>query len=107
MRKLILFSVLFSASVAWTASIPSQITYQGTLKEKGAPGNGSKTMFFRITNQNGTQVYWSSGNQSVTVSSGIFSTQLSPTGVDWQNVAPYIEVSIGGQVLLPREPIGA
>jgi hypothetical protein len=107
MRKLIIFTMLFTATAAWTAGIPAQITYQGTLKQTGAPANGTKTMFFRITSQDGTQVYWSSGNKSVTVSNGLFATQLAPSGVDWQNVTPYIEVSIEGQVLLPREPVAA
>jgi hypothetical protein len=90
---------------AW--AMPSQITYQGTLKEKGIPSNGTKTMFFRITNADGTQVYWSSGNLSVSVANGLFSTALNPTGVNWEAVIPYIEVSIEGQVLVPREPISA
>src|SRR5438552_3142884 len=102
---LIVLNLIASGPAVW--AIPSQITYQGTLRQKGVPTTGTKTMFFRITDQDGTQVYWSSGNKSVQITNGLFSTQLSPSGVDWQNVTPYIEVSIEGQILLPREPVTA
>src|SRR5262249_8194189 len=59
------------------------------------------------TNQAGTQVYWSSNSLPVQVSNGHFAVQLNPTGVNWETVAPYIEVTIEGQQLLPREPINA
>jgi hypothetical protein len=93
------------AAPAW--AIPSSITYQGSLKEKGLPATGTKNMLFRITNSDGSQVYWSSGNLTVTVNNGLFSARISPTGVDWENVIPYIEVSVEGQLLQPREPVGA
>jgi len=89
------------------AAIPTSITYQGTLKEKGLPATGTKSVLFRITSQDGTQVYWSSPQTTVSVVNGLFSAQISPTGVDWQNVTPYLEVSVEGQLLLPREPVNA
>ncbi len=101
----ITLSLLACNPAAW--AIPSSITYQGALKQSGLPASGNKNMLFRITNQDGTQVYWSSGNMSVPVSNGLFSAHVSPTGVDWQNVTPYIEASVEGQLLLPREPVNA
>ena len=97
--------VLTLAPALW--AIPSAINYQGTLKEKGVPSSGTKQMIFRITDKNGTQVYWSSGQIPVTVTNGLFSTQITPTGVPWETVTPYIEVSVEGQLLLPREPVNA
>jgi hypothetical protein len=88
-------------------SIPSSITYQGSLKQSGLPASGNMNMLFRITSQDGTQVYWSSGNMQVSVTNGLFSAHISPAGVDWQNVTPYMEVSVEGQLLLPREPVNA
>src|SRR5882724_907962 len=93
------------ATPAW--AIPSSITYQGSLKQQGLPATGNKNMLFRITNSDGSQVYWSSGNLTVTVNNGLFSARITPTGVDWENVIPYIEVSVEGQLLQPREPVGA
>src|SRR4051794_17126972 len=86
-------------------AIPNSITYQGSLKEKGLPANGNREMIFRLTNADGTQVYWSSPMTPVTVTNGLFAAHISPTSVDWQNVTPYIEVSVQGQLLLPREPV--
>jgi hypothetical protein len=101
---LCLLSLLITVT-AYAGSVPGQITYQGTLKEAGVPVHASKTMQFRLTNANGTAVYWSSGNTAVNVAQGLFSVLLTPSGVDWQNVVPYMEVSVEGQVLLPREPV--
>src|SRR5688572_14959273 len=98
--------MIWIASTAW-AGVPNRITYQGTLKEAGVPVNASRSMQFRLTNSNGTVVYWSSGNVPVNVTQGLFSTVLSPAGVDWPNIFPYIEVSVEGQLLLPREPVTA
>lgn len=97
--------LLFVCSWGWGLS--GKITYQGTLREKGVPASGSKAMIFRITDLNGTQVYWSSGQLSVVVSNGLFSVPLEPTGVSWEGITPYMEVSVEGQLLLPREPVTA
>lgn len=89
------------------AAIPSQINYQGALKDNGAPANGSRTMSFRVTNQDGTTVYWSSPNLTVPVRNGLFSVQIQPSGVDWETVTPYLEVSVEGQQLSPREALSS
>ena len=108
MKKLMTTLIaLFTAGFLWAGGVPGQITYQGTIKQQGVPVNGSLTMTFRISNADGTQGYWSSGDQIVTVNQGLFATVLAPTGINWENVTPYIEVSVGGQVLLPRSPITA
>lgn len=96
---------VFGFGPVW--AIPSAITYQGALKDKGAPATGSRQMSFRLTNQAGTQVYWSSGNMAVPVNNGLFSAQLNPAGVNWEAVMPYLEVSVEGQQLLPREAVNA
>ena len=95
MKKIICFSALCWMSLTPTLwAIPSAINYQGTLKEKTLPANGTKKMLFRITDQNGTQVYWSSGQLLIPVMNGLFSAQLTPTGVSWETITPYIEVSV-------------
>jgi hypothetical protein len=104
MRKWMLISMCLTAIPAW-AGVPQQITYQGTLKQSGAAANGTYTMTFRLTDSAGLTQYWSSGPVPVAVSQGLFSAILSPTGVDWANITPYIEVNVGGQVLLPRDPV--
>lgn len=104
--KKVFFILLFGfPGLLQAGSVPQQITYQGSLKQQGVPVNGTQTMLFNITNQDGSVQYWSSGDQTVQVMQGIFSVVLTPAGVDWQNVAPYIEISINGQLLLPRDPL--
>ncbi len=98
---------LFCVARVWGGAVPSQITYQGTLKQSGAAANGTYSMVFRLTDSTGLNQYWSSGPQNVSVNQGLFSMVLSPTGVDWQNVAPHIEVNVSGQTLLPREPVNS
>ncbi|OGR89666.1 MAG: hypothetical protein A2992_02355 [Elusimicrobia bacterium RIFCSPLOWO2_01_FULL_59_12] len=105
MNKWIYIGMLWSTVTASHAAVPNQITYQGTLKEGGVPVTGVRTMQFRLTNVDGTAVYWSGGLTPVTVNQGLFSTILAPAGVNWQAISPYIEVSVQGQVLLPREPV--
>lgn len=99
--------ILMGALTVSFADVPSTITYQGSLKESGAPVTGTKTMLFRLTNADGSQVYWSSGNRSVSVANGLFAVPLDPTGVDWAHVVPFIEVSVEGQFLSPREKLSA
>ncbi len=105
MKKAIgIFVLLLTTLSPRSWAIPLSITYQGSLKEKGASKTSMKTMVFRITNSLGKE-YWSSGDMLVSVANGLFSVALSPTGVDWENVVPYIEVSVEGQQLSPREPV--
>ena len=109
-KVLLLMMILNVVWIAKAASIPPQITYQGTLKEKGVPMTASVTLSFRITDVTGQTQYWASGPQQVDVNQGLFTVLLSPTGVDWQNITPYIEVSVGSlspQMLTPRERITA
>ena len=108
MNRLIAVLAVTGLTMAATASaIPTDITYQGSLKQQGLPATGIKNMIFRITNVDGTQVYWSSPSTAVNVNNGLFSTHISPVGVDWQSVTPYVEVSVEGQLLLPREPVNS
>lgn len=86
-------------------AVPSQITYQGTLKENGAPVSGARTMQFRLTNAEGNAVYWSGPSVSVNVNQGLFAAMLDVQGVNWRGITPYVEVTIQGQLLLPREPL--
>jgi hypothetical protein len=104
-RTLYILLAALLAVPGWSA--PTELNYHGTLREKTGPVTGTRTMVFRITNDQGTTVYWSSGNKDVQVVNGYFSERLNPTGVDWANVIPYVEVSVNGKLLSPREPISA
>jgi hypothetical protein len=91
------------------SEVPNKINYQGVLKERGELVNGTRTMNFSIYDAaTGGNLKWTSGDVSVTVNGGIFRYVLSPTGIDWGVGGPYyLQLTIDGQVLLPREEIGS
>ena len=112
-RAMTLFLGMIASAACWGGAVPSQITYQGTIKERGVPVTGDRDMQFRITdNAQVPTAYWTGPVTPVSVTQGLFSVPLTPTGVPWQDVTPYIELSVGPvggtlQVMLPREPITA
>ncbi len=98
---------LLGFGVGVAVAVPTQITYQGTLKEGGVPVTGQRSMQFRLTNAEGSAVYWSGPSMNVAVHQGLFAAALDVQGVGWRNITPYVEVSVQGQVLLPREPLAS
>ncbi|MFC1522607.1 hypothetical protein ACFL6Y_09380 [Elusimicrobiota bacterium] len=94
-------------------SIPQEVNYQGQLKESGVFVDEAKTFIFRITNEDGTTEYWTSGSTQITVTSGIFNYRIgadnaaSFSSVDWNSITPYLEITVGGTALSPREPLSS
>ncbi|MBN1824270.1 MAG: hypothetical protein JW803_08130 [Endomicrobiales bacterium] len=99
-------SYLLSAISIVYAEVPNEITYTGRLREYGQPASGTKTMCFKIFDASsaGNQV-WTSGNQSVTISNGVFTYKLQPTGVDWRVKDYWLETIISDKILSPREKL--
>ena len=90
--------------------------YQGTLRKRGAAFTGNATFTFRLTNQAGTEQYWTSGSTVVAVSGGLFRYPLGVTStggdggfwsVPWSTGSPHIEVTVDGATLKPRESLAA
>ncbi len=102
-----IFGPIFFSTAPLSAAVPSTFTYQGSLKQNGAPVNGTYQMEFRLTNQSGSEVYWTSGIQNVAVLEGLYRIDLNPSNVDWKNKDPYIETKIAGATLLPREKMSS
>lgn len=98
--------LLFLPAVGWTA-FPAQFTYQGSLKHNGALVNGTYPMEFRLTNSDGSQIYWTSGVQNIAVQEGLYRVDLTPSNVSWGNIEPYVQVSVSGNILLPREKLNS
>lgn len=99
--------VFFEFPLRVMADIPSSFTFQGSLKEDGSLVNGSYPMSFKITDENGSQIFWDSGPKTVTVVEGLYQIELSPAQVNWGTITPYIETSVNGTVLLPREKLNS
>src|SRR5258708_16588190 len=102
--KWIVLTTLFLATHTWAGAVPSQITYQGTLKQSGGAANGNFNMTFRLTDSGGLTQYWTSGVMTVSVSQGLFSAVLSPSGVDLQNIPPYVAGKLHRPALPSRVP---
>ena len=59
-------------------------------------------MNFSIIDNNTGRVVWNTPAPiTVTVTNGLFSVPISPTGVDWQNINAYLQVKVNGQALTP------
>ncbi len=89
------------------AGPPQSFSYQGNLWLNGVPVNASQTMTFRVTDASGVTQYWTSGPMAVNVSKGNFKVDLDAAGVPWDSVTPYVEITVGGNVMLPREPLNS
>ncbi|MDO8616236.1 MAG: fibrinogen-like YCDxxxxGGGW domain-containing protein, partial [Dehalococcoidia bacterium] len=92
------------------AGTPQSITYQGSLRLSGAIYTGTLPMEFKITNADGSLVYWTSGSTQVYVSGGLFRYPLGTPGeaefaaIPWSAAAPFVRVTIGGSAL-PAAPL--
>lgn len=92
------------------AAVPQSFNYQGRLKKDAKAVSDWKWFEFRLTNENGSTQYWTSGSTRIYVTNGMFRYTLGPIeGLDWGAAAvePYIEVKVGDSspdiLLLPRE----
>ena len=102
----IVFCCMVFVSAVVSLEAASKIKYQGVLKETGTAVDGTKTINFAIFDAltNGTQ-QWSSGNISVAVTQGVFRQVLEPTGILWGSGTYYLQLTVAGTVLSPREEI--
>jgi hypothetical protein len=94
---------------AATGSVPAGINYQGRLEQSGVPVNTSVTMIFKVMDAaSGGNTLWSSGNQTVAISAGLFNTVV-PMPVDplIGGGSRWMEVVVNGTALVPREPLNA
>jgi len=105
---IIVLSLTVASQVLW--AIPSEINYQGTLKEKGLPASGNKNITFTLTSQDGQTAYSNAITVNTPVNNGLFSVKLNfqlLSGNTWESITPYIKVNVEGQDLSPTEKISA
>jgi hypothetical protein len=105
---LLVLSLLAAGSAVW--AMPSSITYQGTLKDKGNPAQGPYPMTFQLTDKTGNNPYSNVISSQVTVTNGLFSAQLNFQLLGtytWDAISPYLQVTVNGQILSPTEPVNA
>ncbi|MCK5583029.1 MAG: hypothetical protein KAI33_04530, partial [Elusimicrobiales bacterium] len=89
--------IFFGAISESYCAVGEGITYQGTIRKDGAIYTGQIDAIFRITNQDGSAEYWTSGSTTVYVNGGLFRYILgSPNetqfnAIAWRDISPYIE----------------
>jgi hypothetical protein len=100
-----ILGMLLSLIVSLACAQP--FTYQGMLKQNGAPVNATLSMTFKLYDAltGGTQV-GSSITQNVAVQNGLFTVQLD-FGTVWTGSDRYLEIAVGSTVLSPRVRITA
>lgn len=110
MKRIITAVTCLSLTGASLWAMPSQITFQGTLKQKGVPVNTTKNMQFNFVDASGASIPGTTpiSVANVQVTNGLFAVQLpiDPT-INWQQYTPFIQVSVEGQILAPNQPMNA
>jgi microcystin-dependent protein len=103
-RVWMLFLLSLTGSTGW--SMPTKITFQGSLKQGMVAYEGDQTMRFRLVDSSGAEI-WPGETKSVKVVKGLFSVELSPDpNIDWASRNPFLEIRIG-DTALPLQPITA
>jgi len=103
--KVIVLSLLFSLKLY--SEVPVEITYQGNIREKGILISGVRNMSFSIYDStSSTTPLWESTTTAVSISTGVFRVSLKPEipRDKWNDVL-YLEITVEGQKLTPRERI--
>ena len=104
-RSLLAASLLLAFSAAYADPQTTAFTYQGNLTSSGQPANGAFDLTFKLFNA------VTGGNQlgSITMSAfpvvnGKFTTDLDFPG-QFTGEQTWVEVTLGTQVLSPRQPV--
>jgi hypothetical protein len=102
------FSVLSLLPTGLSAEVPMKFNYQGNLRQAGFLVNGTRNMVFRIFDSsdpaNSTELCPALAH-SVDVSTGVFRVTLEPVIADWQTGSLWLELTIEGHTLSPREEL--
>lgn len=94
------------ASIAWAAPQTTSFTYQGQLKQNGAPFSGTVNLQFRLWDDPiaGTEVAPLVSRSGVPVVEGIFTVEID-FGSNFGTEQRWIEVIANGLPLSPRQPV--
>ena len=106
-NQLLPFVTLLMSVVGQLALADTTISYQGQLKQAGAPHTGTVSMSFSLWDgPTGSSQVGSTITQNVAVTDGVFQVELDfghvfATGLRW------LQVEVGGTVLDPRQRVTA
>jgi hypothetical protein len=107
-RTLLAASLLLALSTTYADPQPTAFTYQGNLTASGQPANGTFDLTFKLfgsatgSDQIGSDI----DIAAFPVVNGQFTTDLDFPGA-FSGQERWLEVSVGGQALLPRQPVNS
>jgi hypothetical protein len=103
------FVALLTLACVHAQGVTQPFTYQGFLRQGGAPlNNPSQSMRFRIFDAlTGGTMLWDSGALTVNVANGLFTVQLNPPASIWTGADRFLEIQVGTTTLTPRVRIGS
>jgi hypothetical protein len=110
MKRTAAFLILTVLGAAPLSAMPSQITFQGTLKQDGVPVNATKNLQISFVDGTGAPIPGTPPTSiaNVQVTNGLFAVQLPiDPSIPWEQYAPFIRVSVEGQILTPDQPLNA
>lgn len=99
------FYALFT--IPLSSELPVKFIYQGNLRERGILISGTRQMQFAIYDSTySNTALWISTPTDVVISTGVFRVVVEPNiPNDYLNNVLYLELSVSGQKLTPREMI--
>jgi YVTN family beta-propeller protein len=112
MKTIITWTAVFVALAALAfAGVPQTINYQGYLNSKGIPATGPLSMTFSLYSSNPTRnnPVWREKDKPVTVTNGIYSTQLGsvvPITAPF-DVPYYLGVQVGADAEMALQPLSS
>jgi hypothetical protein len=108
-ERLFLFVVLttFYATSLFAQTFGTAFSYQGALREGGAPVNGTRNITFRLfdASSGGAQVGADVAIAGVVVADGLFVVSLDFGAGVFDGNARWLEIEVEGSILTPRQEI--
>ncbi|PYS59102.1 MAG: hypothetical protein DMF74_22120, partial [Acidobacteria bacterium] len=97
-RRLLIVCVLLLLMVSPTYGQTTVFTYQGRLSDGGAPANGAYDLQFKLfdtaSTGAGTQIGSTITNSALTVTGGVFTTQLDFGASAFPGADRFLEISV-------------
>lgn len=104
--KIFVIVMMFSAGTAYAGG-GTAFTYQGRLLDAGEPANGTFNIDFSLWNDPaaGSQVDSTITFNNLPITDGLFTVELDFGANAFDNAGRWLEISVAGVPLLPRQPI--
>lgn len=82
------------------------LTYQGSLRDGGAPANGAYDATFALYSAATGGTLLGTEGVGFEAVNGLFTVELDFGAADWNNADRWLQITINGTTLSPRQQIG-